>query len=394
MDTQYTPTYNRLWNREFTLLTIAELLLCISCYMTIPLLPFRLTTEEHASSCLASFTIVTFIIGVCVSGFFGSWLIQNYRRNKVFLVSAICLGATILGLSAFEFQEQPIVREIEEYTLLAICFASGAVFGTAKRVLSCTLLIDKTESCHRTDANYTAIWIARLTVIIGPILALLLREELRGSLFYIVGAAMSLASAVLVMCVKFPFRAPEEGVHLVSIDRFFLPRGATIALVIALITASLGIVMTTRLTIEFCISVMVGFFLAACALHIPAIKNARFASAVGNTLAIIAILTMFAHDDILDSTLKPMLFGFGIALSSSEQLYKLLGSCDHCQRSTAESTYFLSSDGGLFLGIAAGWQLTTAVKSAEEIALGLLVVATIICSLNVLIKKKQAKHHA
>lgn len=204
MDTQYTPTYNRLWNREFTLLTIAELLLCISCYMTIPLLPFRLTTEEHASSCLASFTIVTFIIGVCISGFFGSWLIQNYRRNKVFLVSAICLGATILGLSAFEFQEQPIVREIEEYTLLAICFASGAVFGTAKRVLSCTLLIDKTESCNRTDANYTAIWIARLTVIIGPILALLLREGLRGSLFYIVGAAMSLASAVLVMCVKFP----------------------------------------------------------------------------------------------------------------------------------------------------------------------------------------------
>ena len=128
MDTQYTPTYNRLWNREFTLLTIAELLLCISCYMTIPLLPFRLTTEEHASICLASFTIVTFIIGVCISGFFGSWLIQNYRRNKVFLVSAICLGATILGLSAFEFQEQPIVREIEEYTLLAICFASGAVF--------------------------------------------------------------------------------------------------------------------------------------------------------------------------------------------------------------------------------------------------------------------------
>lgn len=222
MDTQYTPTYNRLWNREFTLLTIAELLLCISCYMTIPLLPFRLTTEEHASSSLASFTIVTFIIGVCISGFFGSWLIQNYRRNKVFLVSAICLGATILGLSAFEFQEQPIVREIEEYTLLAICFASGAVFGTAKRVLSCTLLIDKTESCHRTDANYTAIWIARLTVIIGPILALLLREELRGSLFYIVGAAMSLASAVLVMCVKFPFRAPEEACAF-SFYRPFLP---------------------------------------------------------------------------------------------------------------------------------------------------------------------------
>lgn len=69
MDTQYTPTYNRLWNHEFTLLTIAELLLCISCYMTIPLLPFRLTTEDHASSYLACLTIVVFIIGVCISGF-------------------------------------------------------------------------------------------------------------------------------------------------------------------------------------------------------------------------------------------------------------------------------------------------------------------------------------
>lgn len=181
---------------------------------------------------------------------------------------------------------------------------------------------------------------------------------------------------------------------MVSIDRFFLPRGATIALVIALITAALGIMMTTRMTVEFCSSVMAGFVVAALALHIPAVKNARFASAVGNALAIIAILAMFAHDDIFDATLKPMLFGFGIALSSSEQLYKLLNSCDHCQRSTAESTYFLSSDGGLFLGIAAGWQLTTAVKSAEQVVLALLVVATIICSLNVLLKKKQAKHHA
>ena len=394
MGTQYTPTYNRLWNREFTLLTIAELLLCISCYMTIPLLPFRLTTEEHTNSSFASLTIVAFIIGVCISGFFGSWLIQSYRRNKVFLVSATFLGATILGLSAFELQEHPMVREIEKYALLSICFACGVVFGTAKRVLSCTLLIDKTESCHRTDANYTAIWIARLTVIIGPILALLLHDELQDSLFYVAGAVMSLASAMLVLCVKFPFRAPEEGIHLISIDRFFLPRGATIALVIALITASLGIMMATRLTMEFCTSVMVGFFLTACVLRIPAIKNARFASAAGNAMAIIAILAMFAHDDMLDNTLKPMLFGFGIALSSSEQLYKLLNNCDHCQRSTAESTYFLSSDGGLFLGIAVGWQLTTAVKSAEKVALVLLIIATIICSFNVFIKKKQAKHHA
>ena len=58
------------------------------------------------------------------------------------------------------------------------------------------------------------------------------------------------------------------------------------------------------------------------------------------------------------------------------------------------NSYLVHTKSGLFLGIAAGWQLTTAVKSAEQVALVLLVVATIICSLNVLLKKKQAKHHA
>ncbi len=79
--------------------------------------------------------------------------------------------------------------------------------------------------------------------------------------------------------------------------------------------------MTTRMTVEFCSSADGGSSWRRLRCTVPAVKNARFASAVGNALAIIAILAMFAaHDDVLDATLKPMLFGFGIALSSSEQL--------------------------------------------------------------------------
>ena len=382
-----------MWNRDFTLLTIAELLLCIACYMTIPFLPFRLTTGDNASNELASIAVVVFIAGICISGFFGSWLIQHYRRNKVYIVSTTSLGAAILGLSLFDNQ-CPIGREIEVYTLLGVCFVGGAVFGTAKRVLSCTLQIDKTESCNRTHANYTAIWISRLTVIVGPILALLLRDELRGTLFYVVGAAAAVVAALLVMCVKFPFRAPEEGTHLLSIDRFFLPQGWNVALVITLMTASLGIMMTTRMAIDFCASILVGFVAATLLLHFPAVKTARYASVVGCLIATIAILLMLVHDDTFDTTLKPVLFGLGIAISSSEQLYKLLDHCNHCQRSTAESTYFLSSDGGLFLGIAVGWLLSTALKPAEHVVLALLVVATIICLLNMLVKKKRAEYHA
>lgn len=393
MKSQYTPTYHHFWNRDFTLLTIAEMLLCISCYMTIPLLPFRLVKVQTTWNGLSYYAIISLIIGICISGFFSSWLIQRYRRNKVYSISAICLGATIFGLSLLE-TGQHVPLDIYPYALLTTCFVSGFVFGTAKRVLSCTLLIDKTDSCHRTEANYTAIWISRLTIIAGPLLALMLHNELKGSLLYMAGAATTLASALLVMCVKFPFRAPEEGVHLLSIDRFFLPQGWTVSLVITLTTIPLGLMIASRMIAMFYAALMTGFVVAALALQIQTIRNTRFASAAGYAISILAILTMSVHDDAWDCSLKPMIFGLGIALILSKQLYKLLNNCDHCQRSTAESTYFLSSDCGLFLGIALGWQLTTDTKSAEQVALYLLIASAIICTLNIFKKKKQTRHHA
>lgn len=177
MDQQYTPTYHRMWNRDFSLLIAAELLLCIACYMTIPFLPYRLFKNNYVDASLASLTMVLFVTGIFVSGFFGSWLIQRYRRNKVFGISALCLAATILALSVFDNPQNKYAVENHIMALLGVCTFGGMVFGQSKRVLSCTLLIDKTESCHRTEANYAAIWIARLTIVAGPIIAIQLRNR-------------------------------------------------------------------------------------------------------------------------------------------------------------------------------------------------------------------------
>lgn len=398
MDNQYTPTYHRMWNRDFSLLIAAEILLCVSCYMTIPFLPIRLFQSSYVDTEWASLTMVLFVAGICISGFFGCWLIQRYRRNKVFFMSAVCLAATILGLSVFDNPKEEHANEGQIIALMGVCTFGGIVFGSAKRVLSCTLLIDKTESCHRTDANYAAIWIARLMIVIGPIVALQLRNEVQNAMFYGIGAAAALVSALLVMTVKFPFRAPEEGTHIISIDRFFLPRGWNVALVIGLMSGALGMVMATHLSTEFISSLVVGFIIAILVLRYSVVRTGRLTSAVGNVCILASMVAMFLHNGLLDDTLKPMVLGLGFGLTSSEQLYKLLDRCDHCQRSTAESTYFMASDGGLFLGIAAGWGgnwgLTGQAAFGEQVAIGLFAAATIICSINALIKKRCPEHHA
>lgn len=292
---------------------------------------------------------------------------------------------------------KPIVNStiiLNTLPLLGTCLICGILFGNSKRILSCTLLIDKTESCHRTEANYTAIWIARLAVIVGPMLALLLKSQMQGLTYHLVAATSTLVATILVMSVKFPFRAPEEGLHLLSFDRFILLDGWNIACVIALMAAALGIVLTTRLSVDFCMATMCGLALAVVTLRFPEIRSGRYTSTIGNICILTTMVAMVFHNGLLDDTLKPMLLGLGYGLTSSEQLYKLLECCNHCQRSTAESTYFMSSDGGLFLGIAVGMQLTSGTRMPEYIALILFVLAVLVCTINALKKKKPIAYHA
>ena len=398
MDNTCTPTYHKMWNRDFSLLIIAELLLCVACYMTIPFLPCRLFWNNYVDAEWACLTMGAFVAGIGISGLFGSWLIQRYRRNKVFLVSTFCLSATILAMSTFDVSANRRIDTTQITWLMAACIWGGFVFGHAKRVLSCTLLIDKTESCHRTEANYAAIWISRLAVAAGPIAAILIRQETQGTAYYAIGAATALIAAILVMMVKFPLRAPEEGTHVLAIDRFFLPQGWNVAIVIALMGAALGIVMATHMSIEFLSAIAVGFVIAIILLKYKAVRTGKFTSAIGNVCILVAIAAMAMHNGMLDDTLKPMVLGLGYGMTSSEQLYKLLDHSSHCQRSTVESTYFMASDGGLFVGIAIGWAgeygLGSQAAYGAHLALILFAVATLTCSVNAIIKKGHKDYHA
>ena len=274
----------------------------------------------------------------------------------------------------------------------------GRLCVWSRQTRSLVYIIDKTESCHRTEANYAAIWISRLAVAAGPIAAILIRQETQGTVYYAIGAATALVAAILVMMVKFPFRAPEEGTHIISIDRFFLPQGWNVAIVITLMGASLGIVMATHMSIEFLSSIAVGFVIAIILLKYKAVRTGKFTSAVGNACILVAIGAMAIHNGMLDDTLKPMVLGLGYGMTCSEQLYKLLDHSSHCQRSTVESTYFMASDGGLFVGIAIGWAgeygLGSQAAYGAHLALMLFVVATLMCCVNAIVKKGHKDYHA
>lgn len=354
MDSQYTPIYTRLWHKEFLQLLIAEILLCTSCYMTIPFLPQLLSEHTNADKRFATLPVLFFVIGMYLSGALSSWLIQRYRRNKVYSFSALTFGLLLPCLLAIEKHCLPNMDwQLFLQLSVVVSTLAGAAFGLAKRILSCTLLIDKTESHHRTEANYAAITVARMAVAIGPILYFTLRHVMPTLWYYTIAAALTITATLFVLTIKFPFRAPEECTKMVSIDRFFLPRGWKVFANISACTIVFGLIMHGKPTVHFFIPLLFGFLCATTALRFPSIRNWKHTPATGLlAFAASAIAISSTQLPAYADTMASTFIGFGMGIVCSFLLFHILNLCQHCQRSTAESTYFLAADGGILIGLS------------------------------------------
>ena len=82
MNSQNTPVHIKLWHREFWQLAIANLLLSLSVYMLIPVLPIWLTQEENFSQMETGLSMGVFALGLYLLGPFVSYLVQHYRRDR------------------------------------------------------------------------------------------------------------------------------------------------------------------------------------------------------------------------------------------------------------------------------------------------------------------------
>ena len=217
MDTQHTAIHIRLWKRPFWLLSIAKFLLCMAVYMLIPILPYWMMSQAQFDGATMSFVFLSYLVGVVLPGPFSSFLVQRFRRNNVALLAILCMIPVFYAL--FFISQFPLWS----LYVLACCF--GVSFGFVQEVLSSTLIVDVCDSSHRTEANYASSWFGRIALAVGPMVGLLLCKHLGIQFVFITLAVDCLLALLLVSMVKFPFKTPEDEIHLVSFDRFFLTDG-------------------------------------------------------------------------------------------------------------------------------------------------------------------------
>ncbi len=369
MDTQHTAIHIRLWKRPFWLLSIAKFLLCMAVYMLIPILPYWMMSQAQFDGATMSFVFLSYLVGVVLPGPFSSFLVQRFRRNNVALLAILCMIPVFYALffiSQFPFWSLYV---------LACCF--GASFGFVQEVLSSTLIVDVCDSSHRTEANYASSWFGRIALAVGPMVGLLLCKHLGIQFVFITLAVDCLLALLLVSMVKFPFKTPEDEIHLVSFDRFFLTDGKWLFLNQLLIMTAVGILLSLSHSVSFYALMLLGFSFALLSQRFV-FANADLKSEIVTGLFALcaAVGILFTQQGRAMSHLSPTLLGYGIGLIGSRFQMFLLKLSRHCQRGTSQSTYFLGWESGISLGLFLGWYaLNRNEFVALSVSLGLLLLA-------------------
>ena len=352
MNSQNTPVHIRLWHHDFWRLAVANLLLTMSVYMLVPVMPRWLLQGQGLSFNEIGAVMGAFGLGLFLFGFFVSFLVQHYRRNMVCIVAVllvVCLLALLYYLDA------EVCLKMDLSLLMAQRFAFGAFFGLAQMTLTSTLIIDTSESFQRTEANHSAAWFSRFALSLGPLAGLLIDRSLGFSVVLLCAAGCAFCALVLVALVHFPFRTPLDHVPVVSLDRFFLPHGFPLFANLLFVTVAVGILFSVDFSEHFYAMMMIGFLSAILAQRFV-FRNAEVKSEVvsGLILLFAALLMMITRTQQIVWYASPLFVGFGIGIIGSRFLLFFIKLSRHCQRGTSQSTFLLGWEGGIACGIGIG----------------------------------------
>lgn len=353
MNAQNTSVHIRLWQYEFWLLAISEFMLSMSVYMLLPTMPVWLLGNQNLNAVEAGLVMGAFGVGLFVLGTFVSFLVQRYRRN---IVCMMAIAAVAASLALLYYLDGLCYQFVEFPLLLLLRFAMGAAFGLSQMVLCSTLIIDTCESFQRTEANFATGWFGRIALALGPLTGLLLLRYTDYSTVFLAATGCAVASLVLVLLVKFPFRVPDDDVSVFCLDRFFLPHGTILFLNLLLVTVAFGMLLSLQLPVRFYTMMMCGF-LGAIICWRFVFRNAELKSEVVTGLILLgaALILLLTRSSLsIVSYATPMFLGLGMGLIGSRFLLFFIKLSRHCQRGTSQSTFMLGWESGIAIGLGLG----------------------------------------
>jgi MFS family permease len=186
------------WNRNFILLTLSNLLMCSAYYSLIATLPVYLTDEMHAVKSLVGITLASYIVAsVMVRPFTGLGL-DKIGRKTILVVSLLLYAVLFNGyIIAYSIVAVMIVR-----------FLHGMTWGITTTSNS-TVAVDIIPSARRGQGIGYFGLSTTLGMALGPVIGSYIFQLGGYYAMFLGGCVISVVSAILAGSITFPRYAPR-----------------------------------------------------------------------------------------------------------------------------------------------------------------------------------------
>lgn len=320
-----------LWNKNFSLLIAANILLFIGVYMLFPLFFQWMVKEWGCTVSQASILVALFAPAMFIPGTFNNYLVDTFSRKQVCIRSVIMLAA--IGLIS------PYVSQ--QWMAVGLWMLQGVFFSLALMATGSTLVIDVTPSSKRNAANRVFTWTSILSTIFGLLIGLNGPSMLSISKLLYLSSALCGCSAFLITMVQVCFRAPLD-LPLCSFDRFILFRTLLPGLNMLCVPIVLGMVLSAMPDALFYLSIVGGFIVYLLLRQLSSIsQNGKLQVFLGQVLTLAGLVVLLVVDSGVHLHASGFLIGLGTGFSIGHFLQMMILLPMHCERGTSYQTFQL-----------------------------------------------------
>lgn len=202
--------YEKMWNRDFILLTLSNFFMCITYYALISTLPVYLVNELHAGKSQVGIVLAAYTIASVIIRPFSGFALDKFGRRTVFLIALIFYTSLFAGyLAAFSI-----------IALILLRFAQGLTWGVTT-ISGSTIAVDIIPTAQRGEGiGYFALS-TTMGMSVGPVVGAFIIHHSGYSQLFVSALFISLASLVMAYLIRLPKKLTTGREIELTIDNLF-----------------------------------------------------------------------------------------------------------------------------------------------------------------------------
>ena len=372
----------KLWNRNYIAVCMANFLLFFAFYLLLPMLPLYLRDTFCADRQLIGIILSGYTITALLIRPFGGFIVDSFPRKKVLLICYFLFFVFFAGyIVAGTVLLFAIIRSLHG-------FAFGAV-----TVANSTMAIDVLPSSRRNEGiGYYGVS-NNLAMAIGPSISMYLYDHnIDANIIFTIALSTACIGLICNTLVKAPIKEQIKIKQPISLDRFILTNATPECLMVIFFSFSYGI-LSTYLAIygkeEIGLDGGSGLFftILATGLIVSRIISAQWVKrgqltlniGVGMIVTVIGFALFTFWRDITGFYLSAVVLGIGYGAMCPSFQAVFVNLAHNNRRGTANSTYLTSWDLGLGIGVLVGGAIAERLSyhDAYILAVAVCIIGTI-----------------